>query len=618
MDEFSTHPEPDQFPFHTNGTTAYSQAVLDDLTPADQPLIWETLDPEDQLEIIFTHCKGATWFERCYLDTFVLFRPIPWEWARIKAIAKERGVNPWDLEKAVDAIRKAEQVDLQDAQKTSAQESITPTRRPVIMTMSEVEAQPIEWLWWPYLAVGKIAMLDGDPGIGKSLLMTQIAASLSRGYPLPDQQGRLTLATGSPQSTLLLSTEDGLGDTLKPRLVAAEADCSKVHVLTGWLDPQDAVHAFTLEHLDVLSGALREYQPRLVVIDPIQAYLGNIDMHRANETRPLLTALAALAEQHRCAVVCIRHPGKPGQGASGKAIHRGLGSVDFIATARTGLFVEQHPVDPGKVLLSQHKSNIGVYGRTQVFSKNEGQFHWCGVTRLTVEMFAGNKRGPDPMAFVEAFCWLEERLAGGLPLLAEDIEAEALEAEHKKDTVYRAKQKLGVVSQKIPGQQGKWTWRLPDLTVIPPPVTTTVSSVSSLTTLASVTAVPCHTLRDKGSETRTTGQDGVDMEDTEERVDMEDRVVIVEGKEDSNVSTPLSEDTRVSGDTGVSDLDTGGEGLDTAVTPWNPAMTETPETPGSRAVQDGVSDTVCPQCSCEHLMDCLTYVKCPLCSWQGS
>jgi len=122
-----------------------------------------------------------------------------------------------------------------------------PKATPVIVTMSDVQAQRVRWLWWPYLAVGKLAMLDGDPGTGKTLLMTQLAASLSHGYPLPDQQGKLTLPTGGPQTTLLLSTEDGLADTLKPRLEAAGADCHKVHVLTGWLGPEDEFHAFTLQ-----------------------------------------------------------------------------------------------------------------------------------------------------------------------------------------------------------------------------------------------------------------------------------------------------------------------------------------------------------------------------------
>jgi hypothetical protein len=197
---------------------------------------------------------------------------------------------------------------------TQVLETEEPLARPEVKTMSGVEAEAIAWLWWPYIAVGKLCMLYGDPGIGKTLLMTQLAASLSLGDPLPDQQGKPTLAVGGPQTTLLLSTEDGLADTLKPRLEAAGADCTKIHVLTGWRDPEDEFHHFTLQDMPVLEAAVKQYRPRLIVIDPIQAYLGPIDMHRANETRPLLAALTRLAEAYSCAIVCIRHPSKPGQG----------------------------------------------------------------------------------------------------------------------------------------------------------------------------------------------------------------------------------------------------------------------------------------------------------------
>jgi AAA domain len=337
--------------------------------------------------------------------------------------------------------------------------------RPVVVTMSDVTSEAVQWLWWPYIAVGKVCMLDGDPGIGKTLLMTQIAASLSQGQPLPDQQGEPTLPTGGPQTTLLLSTEDGLADTLKPRLEAAGADCSKVHVLTGWLDPKDEFHHFTLQDMPVLEGALRHYQPRLVVIDPIQAYLGPIDMHRANETRPLLAALTRLAEQYRCAIVCIRHPGKPGQGG-GKAIHRGLGSVDFIGAARTALFVEQHPTDPTQALMAQSKSNIGPLGRTQVFTKEHGQFRWCQVSRLSAELMAGSGRGPDPHLFLEVVCWLEKHLRPGVKA-AKELEEELAEEGYRYDTIKRAKKALGIQSFQL---ETGWMWKLPDLPLLHPPL----------------------------------------------------------------------------------------------------------------------------------------------------
>jgi hypothetical protein len=358
----------------------------------------------------------------------------------------------------------------QQARKTGAAASGTP----VVVRMDTVTRTPVVWLWWPYIALGKLTMLDGDPGIGKSLLMTQLAASLSQGHPLPDQEGTPTFPTGSPHVTLMLSTEDGLADTLKPRLDEAGADCSKIKVLTGWTDTTGEEHAFSFQDMPVLERTLQEHQPRLVVIDPIQAYLGSgVDMHRANETRPLLEALRRLAEQYQCAIVCIRHPAKSSQGS--KALHRGLGSVDFIGAARTGLFVEQHPLDPTKALVAQSKSNLGPLGRTLVFTKAEGQFEWCGRSRLSAEMLAGSGRGPDPYAFLEAVCWLETRLGDGLPVASTLLRDEAEEEGISFPTLRRAKKALGVRSVK---REEQWEWQLLALRTIPPP--TPLVSLASL------------------------------------------------------------------------------------------------------------------------------------------
>jgi hypothetical protein len=350
---------------------------------------------------------------------------------------------------------------------------------PVVISMDTVMRTPVTWLWWPYLAIGKLTMVDGDPGIGKSLLMTQIAAALSKSYPLPDQDGKTTFATGGPHVTVMLSTEDGLADTLKPRLEDAGADCSKVKVLTHWDDANGERHPFTFFDMPILEKVLEDYHPRLVIIDPIQAYLGGIDINRANETRPLLAALHQLAEQYQCAIACIRHPAKAHQG--GKALHRGLGSVDFIGAARTGLFVEQHPLHETKVLVAQSKSNIGPLGRTLIFSKEGGQFEWCGRSRLSAEMLAGSGRGPDPAAFLEAVLWLERRLEDGLPVASTALREDAEEEGVSFPTLRRAKKALRVESHK---PQEEWYWQLPGLRTIPQP--TPLVSLASLEPLEHV------------------------------------------------------------------------------------------------------------------------------------
>ena len=362
---------------------------------------------------------------------------------------------------------------------------------PVVVSMDTVRRSPVTWLWWPYIAQGKLSMVDGDPGIGKSLLMTQLAANLSKGHRLPDQEGKPTFATGGPHVTVMLSTEDGLEDTLKPRLEDAGADCSKIKVLTGWKDANDDVHAFSFQDMPQLEKVLQEYDPRLVVIDPIQAYLGaGVDMHRANETRPLLERLRRLAEDYNCAIVCIRHPAKSSQG--GKALHRGLGSVDFIGAARTGLFVEQHPLNPYVAMVAQSKSNIGPIGRTVLFSKLGGHFEWAGVSRLSAEMLGGSGRGPDPHAFLEACVWLEGRLRDGLPVASTLLREEAEEDGISFPTLRRAKKALEVKSVK---NGDTWDWQLPAMRVIPQP--TPLLSLASRETLEHV---PQHQAVSGGTE----------------------------------------------------------------------------------------------------------------------
>lgn len=346
---------------------------------------------------------------------------------------------------------------------------LPPRSHAIVVTMSDVEEEETQWLWWPYVALGTVAIVDGDPGVGKTLLMTQLAASISLGHPLPDQQGVPCLPTGGPAPTLLLSMEDSLTRTLKPRLVAAGADCTKIHVLTSWLDAQGQENAFTFEHLPFLDEAIQTYHPMLVVIDPVTAYMGRTDIHRANEVQALMGKLNRMAERSNCAIVCIRHPAKPGQHIA-KVIHRGLGSVGFIGTARTALFAEEHPTNPAKVLLGQSKSNMARRGRTQLFTKDEGVFQWCGVSRISAEMMGGSGRGPDPQASLEALFWLEDTLKDGIPRPSEELRTDAEEEGIAFRTLRRAKQALQIRSIKRAGEKDQWDWQLPSMSIISPPV----------------------------------------------------------------------------------------------------------------------------------------------------
>ena len=414
----------------------------------------------------------STWYVYPYSDTLAKFRDNPPIWAQIKACCKEKGGWPPDLEQTIDTVypRQAAVVDL---------------REPMVTSMDQVISRPVEWLWNLYLPLGKLAMLDGDPGVGKSLFALQLAAVLSRGLPLPDQQGKPTGWHGGPQTTILMAREDSLADTVKPRLEAAGADAARVKVFHSYADADQHAQPFTFQEMALLERVMADHQPRLVIIDPLQAYLGSkVDMSKSNQTRPHLEALGQLAERFACTVLVIRHFTKPGEG-SAKALTRGMGGMDVIGAARTGLGIEQHPGDPRKALLFQHKSNVGPLGRTQVFSKAEGRFEWCGVSRITAEDLAGSGRGPDPRTYLSCLLWLEQRLEGGLPWPAADILQAGQAEEYKRDTLHRAKKALGVISKKLPEHaDDPWTWHLPPLSVVSPPSPTTVSTLSSVSTVS--------------------------------------------------------------------------------------------------------------------------------------
>ena len=304
-------------------------------------------------------------------------------------------------------------------------------------------------------------MLDGDPGLGKGLMLVQVATNLSRGLPFLDQLGRPTVYADvdGPQSTLILTAEESLEYTMVPRLIKAGADRRYIKFLTGWLSEDGTEHAFDLQHLPVLVQAIEAVRPVLVILDPLVAYLGDIDMHRSNHTRPVMAALKKLAERHHCTILGVRHPSKVDQG--GPLMYRRQGNMDIIGAARSGLWVQKHPTHPETHTLMLHsKTNVGMPGRTVIFSREYGDFAWQGMSRLTEAMLTG--KGPDPHAFLEAFFWLEELMKPGIAYPSAGIEqqAEAREISHK--ILVRAKKALGILSKQV---GARWYCTLPSLSL---------------------------------------------------------------------------------------------------------------------------------------------------------
>ncbi|MEW5934471.1 MAG: AAA family ATPase, partial [Bacillota bacterium] len=211
-----------------------------------------------------------------------------------------------------------------------------PGREPVMVNVGDVAPEEVTWLWYPYLPRGKITLLEGDPGVGKSWLALALAAIVSRGWSFPGLDGIPPEGQAGEPADVLLLPEDGIADTVRNRLDSLGADARRVHVLAGWRgrseEGQEVTGHVTLQDVAVLEEALARVRPALVVVDPIQQYLGEVDAWRAEQVRPVLARVGELAARFRCAVLLIRHLSKAGKD---RAIYRGLGSIDFSAAARS-------------------------------------------------------------------------------------------------------------------------------------------------------------------------------------------------------------------------------------------------------------------------------------------
>lgn len=313
-----------------------------------------------------------------------------------------------------------------------------------LINMDEVTTVPVKWLWKPYIPLGKITIIQGDPGEGKTTLALAVAAALSCGKMLPgDTEPR------EPMNVIYQTAEDGLADTIKPRLEAANADCSHILVI------DESKEELSMNDERIVE-AIKLTNAKLVILDPIQAYIGaNVDMHRANEIRPIMAKLGRIAETHGCAVVLIGHMNK----ASGqKCAYRGLGSIDIPAVARSLLIVGKLKNDPSKRVMSHAKSSLAQNGQSLVFQINEHSgLEWCGTIDLTADQFLEDG-GTSVSKLESAKQFLLDILADGAKSQKE-IQSAAEEMDFGNRTLKSAKTALGVKSIKI--GEG-WLWQLPE------------------------------------------------------------------------------------------------------------------------------------------------------------
>lgn len=311
-----------------------------------------------------------------------------------------------------------------------------------LINMSDVQAEGIKWLWYPFIAYGKMTIVQGDPGDGKSTLVLNIAAKLSRGERLEPEMN-----IDKPVNVIYQTAEDGLADTVKPRLEQAGADCSRISII----DESEKSLSMIDERIE---KAIIAAEAGLLILDPIQAYIGGgTDMNRANEARELTKRLGGIAERTGCAIVLIGHMNK---GSGAKAAYRGMGSIDFFAVARSVMLVGRIEGQPDMRAVIQIKNNLAPFGHPKAFELTQDGFHWIGDYEITADEVLGGMV-PKASKLEIAKQFLRERSGANVMILSTEIIELAAQEGISKRTLEAAKKELKIDAKKI---NSRWYWDL--------------------------------------------------------------------------------------------------------------------------------------------------------------
>ena len=248
-----------------------------------------------------------------------------------------------------------------------------------MLCYKDIEQTSVEWLWFPYIPFGKLTIIQGNPGEGKTYFAMMLTAACTNRKLFPNMEDI------EPFNVIYQTAEDGMGDTIKPRLVEAGADLSRVMVI------DDSEEVLTLSD-DRIEKAVRQNHVRLVIIDPVQAFIGaDVDMNRANEVRPVFRKLGMIAEKTSCAIVLIGHLNK----SSGtQSTYRGLGSIDIMAAVRSLIFIGKVKKDPTTRVLIHEKSSLAPPGETMAFKLGDEEgFRWVGAYEISADELLDGKEG---------------------------------------------------------------------------------------------------------------------------------------------------------------------------------------------------------------------------------
>ena len=348
---------------------------------------------------------------------------------------------------------------LQESAARCAGSSIT-RRRARVVCLADVAAKPVKWLWEPYIPLGMVSMISGDPGAGKSYVALALAAVVTAGTRHGGRQDE-------PGGVLYMTLENPLAEVMRPRLDSLGGDPSRFWVVNGTVyggeDAADDRGIITFSDLDLLDETIQTNSIRLVVIDPLTSFFGEgKNMNHSTDTRPVFDRLAQMAERHNLAVLVIRHNNKQ---MGGKSIYRGGGSIDMTGAVRCEMLAAITPENPEQRALAHIKTNIGPQGRTQGYvieadGQGGARFTWTGELAVTAEELNAVPEAPEARTRQdEAREWLINLLRDG-SLSQKEVEERADAAGLKWRTVRRAKDDCRTIKSRKASMAAGWIWYL--------------------------------------------------------------------------------------------------------------------------------------------------------------
>lgn len=309
-----------------------------------------------------------------------------------------------------------------------------------ITYFTKIKSKKIKWLWYPYIPYGKITLIEGDPGEGKTSLVLSLISLMSTGSCLPFTNTKVS------GISIYQNDEDDIADTIKPRLQKENANCNNVCFI-------DSKETPLFIDDDVVEKAIVETGAKLLVFDPIQSYMGkNVDMNKASSVRPILKRLKETAERTGCAIVLVRHLSKT---SNKNSLYRGLGSIDITAAARSVLYVGKDPDNRDTGYIVQQKNNLAPFGKSIEFKITNSKIQWIAESEITMQDLVKTVKGkPSKIDIAKDF--IKKILSNG-PLLATDVFHLAAVNNISKHTLNNAKKELPIISTKT---KNGWIWEI--------------------------------------------------------------------------------------------------------------------------------------------------------------